>query len=645
MSFAKHNLGVEVWDAPEYPTSIPPSTQVTVPFPVDNHPGWTTYPYAGVDIPDTFDNLITTHLPNALIEPVFYAAAIDTIRMTNRYFELVGQYRTTGRPLTARLVRQKEREWRNEKTKDRSGNDTALYPPSTYPRPPDLRTLFVKEDMGDPTNDKLKSLWTRACRDFQSMTPPTFDRYLRSTREELIAKAKARLEEDESWLILELFKRYLVWRNFVMQQTDDQQPTRAQMEAFFARPEVVANGATLVEICHVFPYARDTQMLVYRIERFATLKSQPSVITKAGAVDPVESRYVRNRVPSEQEIRTTAGQHLAAIQSSVSFPELLTQYWPTTGNHQIIADVLVTVARPDVTTGRFILLSNDGPDPVEIASVLRKDNLDGLTVRDIAELLPNRVTSFDELANTIQDSNFAYFDQTERSYFPMYESESSDYEGRMRDSVLHRNKLRLAKTWNAETIEDEYRWDAPTQRYVKWAERPQFGDVNAAFYIPQSPTYSPQSPTDVNNLLQSPTEADSLRSRTSPLEPQRPQITLQSGVVTAVQTTPVAPRVASPVVAPAAPPATSVTEAVPAPDDATIPPGERAQTPEPRVQVPRSKKRAAEDRPEGFKGAKKARKTLGKIRCSRNTQKGTRCKRSKDRVDGEEDWDCGVHQR
>lgn len=108
MSFIKHKLSVDTLDAPEFPNFLPIDTQVNVPFPVNHHPAYTTYPCAGVDIPDTFGNLI--NLPDARLEPGLYAAAVNTISQTNWYFEVVGQYRKTGWPLIVKLVRQKQRE-------------------------------------------------------------------------------------------------------------------------------------------------------------------------------------------------------------------------------------------------------------------------------------------------------------------------------------------------------------------------------------------------------------------------------------------------------------------------------------------------------------------------------------------------------
>lgn len=93
------------------------------------------------------------------------------------------------------------------------------------------------------------------------------------------------------------------------------------------------------------------------------------------------------------------------------------QYWPNSGNQQIIADVFVTIARPDVTTKRFILMSHEGPDADEISSVLSL--LDGLTLRGDAGYFPNRVWSLDQLTGNVKGSEFAYFDEKGQRYFSL----------------------------------------------------------------------------------------------------------------------------------------------------------------------------------------------------------------------------------
>ena len=51
------------------------------------------------------------------------------------------------------------------------------------------------------------------------------------------------------------------------------QPDLEQLNVFFYQIRELEKGVTLADICHAFPRARNTQMLVYRIERFANLRT------------------------------------------------------------------------------------------------------------------------------------------------------------------------------------------------------------------------------------------------------------------------------------------------------------------------------------------------------------------------------------
>lgn len=598
MSFARHNLDVNTEDAPEFPNVLPPGIHVVVPFPVNSHPTWTVHPFYGCYVPPTFNSLI--ELPDARLEPAYYAAAVDTIRMTNFHFSLEGPYNI--KHFTAELVRIKEQEWRKglvkkAKNKDRDDKTEARIKSeiqARFPRPPDLRTLYVKEDMGHPTDESLKPLWTRACRDISIMSDKNKERYLRYTRTELVEQAK--FETDESKLILQIFKRYLVWRNHVMARPTDQQPTRAEMEAFFDRDDVKKNGATLAEICHAFPHARTSPMLVYRIERFATLETRPGVKTKAGANDPVESVYMRKPIPTEAEILRTIRECLAEEGNSISFPELLQLYWPETGNQQFIADVLVTIAQPDLTTGRFILQSHEGPDTAEIYSVMG-NGLSGHTLDDLALHFPDRIWSLDQFLDNIVE--VAYYDEEEGMWYPFFERGDGDHDPEFpvlneEESMLHRNRFRILMTWDPATVNNEYKWDPTTEKYVKRYEGLQLSDIHEVETMP----IEPPSPTEI-----------ATESSKSPSP--KPKNKLRIGVIAAVETTPI---------------------------EAPVAPVERADGPSSRPP-----KRVATETSEPLGRAKKP--CNGKIRCSQNTKKETRCRKTKHRATGETEWNCGRHNR
>lgn len=71
--------------------------------------------------------------------------------------------------------------------------------------------------------------------------------------------------------IMRLFTRYLVWHEHSNKEREDVQPDYANLATFFGK-ERSKKGVSLADICHAFPHARDVEMLVWRIEHFASYK-------------------------------------------------------------------------------------------------------------------------------------------------------------------------------------------------------------------------------------------------------------------------------------------------------------------------------------------------------------------------------------
>src|SRR5690242_10386120 len=317
----------------DFSASLPHDAGVNVPFPANSHPQWTVEPFAGVGLPATFDNLI--NLPDPSKEPAFHAAAADCVRMTNWIFELTGTYSPLA-PLTEEHVMELLDCWPSTVTAQ--GKRVKLTPEEDFPLPPDGRMLFVKEKLEDPTDYGKPVVWAAACRSWARMSDAQWEAYLGLSRDQLIAQAKARLGGDDSWLVQEIFKRYLVWDELAQGISErakafaDRQPSAEELEEFFEKEDVKTNGATLVDICHSFPHARDPKMLVYRIEHFATLTDQPSVLTRLGVEDPVESRYVRKPDPTKRDIKIALSALLYEPGNSVDLFELGEEYCLSSAN-------------------------------------------------------------------------------------------------------------------------------------------------------------------------------------------------------------------------------------------------------------------------------------------------------------------------
>lgn len=608
----------------QFPDTLPDDAE-DVPFPINNYPQWTTEPYASVDIPPTFDTLIT--LPNPLEEPAFYAAAVDCLRMTNCYFELTGNY--SEQPLTEEHVRWTLRRWPS--TVNNEGKRVKLAPAHEYPIPPDGRILYVKEAMGDPTDPKSLVLWIKACRSVKNMSDTEWALYLSYSRDYLVGEAKQRVVNDGSWLIYEIFKRYLVRHELVegisqrAEKYYDEQPSPAELEAFFNQPDVQKNGATLVDICHAFPRARDAQMLVLRIEHFASLTSQPPVKTTQNVDDPVESRYMPKPHPTATAIKTAISAQLRRKGDFLETTELFEPYWPSTANRRLIADILDTMTAPDVTTGRLILPSAV-PSTAKIDRTMQEaDYINGFTLQELAERFPDRVASLEALLDNIDV--FTYFDESEERFFPFFVTEDNTNLSH-EDSISRRDRARLdifdrRGEWDPDTVLEDFLWDASTMTYVM--RRGQSEDELTEEDEESLPdTVGGSLLQEMANSLHVPVTT----VRTVPVELAQPQATL-SGVLVVAETSPVV----TPAVVAAAAAASSST-----------PPGSPPAPAEPlRSNRGRPSKRAATEPTEPSRGTKKARRT-SKIQCASQTQKGTRCKRRKNGEDGEEEWYCATHR-
>lgn len=153
-----------------------------------------------------------------------------------------------------------------------------------------------------------------------------------------------------------------------------------------------------------------------------------------------------------------------------------------------------------------------------------------------------------------------------------------------------------------------FEWDKATMRYIYRHAQSELESLSDT--IPDSP------PLESVNSLHVPVAA----VETVPIASPHTRPTL-SGVVAAGNITPVVPaaKSSSPAGSPSAP--------------VEIPQGGRG----------RSSKRPATKAPESSRNKKEARKTL-KIQCSTRTKKGTRCRRHKEREDGDADWVCATHR-
>ncbi|KAJ4991981.1 hypothetical protein SVAN01_02576 [Stagonosporopsis vannaccii] len=627
-----------------FPASLPNDTEVEVPFPANSHPWWTAEPYAGMGLPATFDNFLT--LPSPSQEPAYYAAAADCVRMTNWFFGVTGTYNPLA-PLTEEHVQHLIRRWPSRI--NARGRRVKLAPAEHFPLPPDGRMLFVKEGMGDCTDNSVPVVWVAACKSVARMSDAEWERCLGLSRDQLIAQSEARFGGDDSWLVKEIFKRYLVWRELVHGVSErakafaDEQPSAEQLEEFFEKEEFKTKGATLVDLCHAFPHARNPQMLVYRVEHFATLTEQPSVPTALGVEDPVESRYIRKPDPTKRAIKTALSALLLEPGNSVDFLELGEEYFLSSANRQLILNVLASRTARDVTTGRYIK-AGTSPDTPELCNTMAQlDFANGFTLTELAARFPYRVSSLNTLLQSIKE--FTYHDEDEQLYFPLFPTAEGHFTS-VDESLVQRTQMRIILfdphgALDAATIENEHDWDRVTMRYMPREEGlDELDDSDEMRSLPSTIGLDDSPALKVVNSMQ----LNVASVETVPVEPSVPGNVLLSVIVTAAESVPVEPSTSAPnlALAPAPVPAlasapaaagTPAVAAAPAPISAETAKRGRGRTP----------KRKAIEPTESPRGTKKARKVL-KIRCAGTTQKGTRCKRQKDGDEGDDEWRCVTHR-
>lgn len=458
------------------PDNLPEGVVPNVPFPKEDYPEWTTTPYDNVELPQTFPNFI--QLPeNPREHPALYAAAIDTMRATNDYFWQQIIDRDDRDTFTGKQVVL----WQN-----------TLNSPinAAYTRPPDYRTMLVEEDVNRKPLEKISSpLWMQASDDVAAMRDDVWEERLTWTRDRVRENTRRTAENgpgdaqhgpedaengprdaengpgDEHQNLHGLFVRYLVWLEFIAGTSprsqniqEDVQPALEQLNMFFYQIRELENGVTLADICHAFPRARNTQMLVYRIERFANLRTYPDEPSPTGAMEPVESKYIPKPNPTQEDldrIQVTIQQEGFAM-----FFGLVNRYYPSPENVELITTALEEVAVPNSTGRRFfaraaVALVDDGDESY----------VHGITIEELRERFTDRDWNLDWLPVLLEE--YMYFDEREGRYFTLYLREDSNIRETREESILERNRYRIDLTWNPATVQDVFRWDRDRVEYVR----------------------------------------------------------------------------------------------------------------------------------------------------------------------------------
>ncbi|KAF1845313.1 uncharacterized protein K460DRAFT_282414 [Cucurbitaria berberidis CBS 394.84] len=465
----------------EYPDTIPLSTRANIRIhpPRECDPEWTSKNKGPGDTLPSFPALIS--LPNPLANPALYAAAADTIRISNWRFKEHAPYTQV---LKEEHVKQLAKGWR------------LMYPDEVkYPFPPDLRTLYVKTDDKHPAPaEGGLPLWTQACEEFQEMNGFEKPAFLSKTRAQHNRENELDghgIEKAEK-LYLRIFKRYLVWKEHAEKEDErhDQQPTRKELQDFFAKAEVQKNGATLADICQSFPEAKDIEMLVFRIEGVAVYTDKPD---EEG--DPVESVYMPKPAPTKDKIEEVV---MAALteHGAISLEKLLKLIYPLGfGHEQAFAAVIKKLAKPTLTGDNFALESSPSPSAAQIRSILSPVN--GLTFKYLVQSFSGRL--LEESALLAPLSEAAYQDTDGLWYLRLIETNGEVVmdEGLNRQyraierlhHMINNSRLELVHLLNDVVV-----WDSNTGRYMKKAKTPEAIEIYRE--VVTTPIPSP-SPTEV----------------------------------------------------------------------------------------------------------------------------------------------------
>ena len=454
---------------PEYPHVLSESTRalVNVPLPREHDPEWTTDVPRFQTAPRSFDGF--KHLPDPS-QPAYYAAAVDTIRVTN--FRLT-QHDTTDHPLRRAHVKQSITQWRSDHTNRLK-----------YPLPPDRRTLYV--EVNDQPPMRGATMWTKACEEWAAMNALDKAGYLSKTRAQHIRENELEgsgTERDDK-LYLRIFKRYLAWRQHVLSKDNkvDVQPSRSELIAFFKQSEVQRNGVTLADICHAFPNAWDTQMLVYRIEGLAEYMSKPD---KDG--EPVESVYMPKSAPAELEVEKRIREVLLG-EGPMPLTEILKKLYPFGfGYERLIADILKDIAIPNVTGNGFGLASHPYPPVSQISIVMSV--VTGRRLIDLQQRFSDNLLKGTDLTTALKE--IAYEDDHDKLWYLRF----SDAVGHGVDGIKNNKRLRLEKRLEVMLNEhsDELEgmlndladWDETREQYVR---KPQQDFKSSSSHPPPSPT-------------------------------------------------------------------------------------------------------------------------------------------------------------
>jgi hypothetical protein len=414
------------------------------------------------------------------INPAFYKSALDIIRLANDFFTKSGCRNTQG--LSNGYPKE---EWVMKLALEFS----VEFEHENFALPPDLRMLWITDKDYHPSEKVIpwaNRLWVVACQEFPHLDDYEKHDLLTRTEAEqqkLYAASFSDVNKYNDFLV-EMFMTFLAHQEVAIhtkQKHLDLQPSNAELDAFFQDP-ANGKGVTIYDLHRTFYQAQDIQAFLRRVEYFAVFDPNPK--QAFGQFEVPEGAYFRKPIPSVDQIKVALYEPMTIPRLFESLAELYEEYANGVGSQHQVLNRLLEIAKPDVTTGNFILKDTPVPNEAEVWEALE----DGpLSTIDLAACFPDRVCSIESFTAVIKEMAY-YVSPQDFRWIRMFLDEDDEPVGEEQSRKIHalhallrENPMKVldwtqrVATWDGETFVDdtpELEADSETEPDIKAEDEP-----------------------------------------------------------------------------------------------------------------------------------------------------------------------------
>jgi hypothetical protein len=318
----------------------------------------------------------------------------------------------------------------------------------------------------DKTIPWANRLWVVACQNFFDLNQHEKHDLLTRTEAEQQKLYAASFSDVKKYndFIVEIFITFLAHQevaNHKQQVGLNLQPTNAELDTFF-QDSANEKGVTIYDLHRTFYQAEDIQALLRRVEYFAVFDPNPK--QAFGQFEISEGAYFRKNIPSVDQIKEALYKPITLPQIFQALAELYKEYANGVGSqHQVLKRLLET-AKPDVTTGNFILKDIPALHEAEVWEALEDGPLSTL---DLAACFPNRVSSIESFTAMIKEMAYQVSSQDSR-WIRMFLDEDDEPIGEEQSRKIHLlhalmrenptkvlDWTQMFATWDGETFVDD----------------------------------------------------------------------------------------------------------------------------------------------------------------------------------------------